>query len=320
MNVGDLCATQSARQFTKHNNDIHMEGPQGSVKGDEGDNAELATVSTANGDVMLYGLADLLTLPGSDERGATGLLRELLTAPSVRERERAIRYRLDEIGFEWLAYYSASASASGPAHRSCLMTCAHLEWTKRYLAQSYHEVDPRHELTRRSSLPLVWDEAWIEDALGERVQSPRVRGFVEELRDSGMGSGVFVRIPAKEGSNGETTVISLGASTSTRRWIDDKVLGEALVLALSLHDYLSNHVQFSRVEAATEACRLHATGLPAKQQAVLRHVAHGLTDRAIAQQLGVSLHTVDYYLRQLRQHFAVHNRVQLISAAAHLLE
>lgn len=320
MNVGDLCAQRSARQFTKHNNDIRAEGPQGPLEGSMGGDAGLGTVSTAGGEVMLFGLADVVTLPGSNERGATGLLRELLTAASVRERERAVRFRLDEVGFEWLAYYTVSASAAGPARRACFMSCAQVEWTKRYLAQSYHEVDPRHELTRRSSLPLVWDEAWIEDALGERVHSPRVRGFLDELRDSGLGSGVFVRVPAKEGAAGETAVVSLGASTSTRRWIDDKVLGEALVLALSLHDYLSNHVQFPVAEAAADACRLHATGLPARQQAVLRHVAHGLTDRAIAQQLGVSLHTVDYYLRQLRQHFAVHNRVQLISAAAHLLE
>lgn len=317
MNVGELRA-EAARGFIAHD-DLRIPN-EVLARTRHRDAALVPAESLAPlGDVVQYQLRDLVQLADAHQRPATGLLRQLLTAASARDRERVIRRRLDDVGFEWLAYYTLTRLANGSIRRSCLMTFAHVEWTRRYFEQSYHDLDPRHEQIRQSSLPMVWDADCVEDALVERAQTPRVRGFTQELRASGMGSGVFVRVASEAHSPVQHGVISLGSSVSSRRWIDDRVLGEALVIGLSLHDYASHHVQMVDDAVETSDACLHASGLPAKQQAVLRHVADGLTDRAIAQKLGVSLHTVDYYLRQLRQHFAVHNRVQLLAAASHLL-
>jgi len=318
MDVGDICAERTVHGFMVHDEFRMKDEPAPRVERNGGHDIR-ADSAGAEGAVTLYGLADLVHLSDASPRPATGLLRQVLTAASGRERERVIRRRLDDIGFEWLAYYTLSRSTNGSPRRACLATFSHAEWTRRYFEQSYYEVDPRQDQIRQSSLPLVWDIGYVEDALSSRAQTPRLRSFMQDFRDSGMGSGVFVRVPTDSQSPIEQAVISLGSSGETRRWIDDRVLGEALVIGLSLHDYVSQHVQLPDATEETEVDCLHASGLPPKQQAVLRHVAHGLTDRAIAQQLGVSLHTVDYYLRQLRQHFAVHNRVQLLAAASHLL-
>jgi DNA-binding CsgD family transcriptional regulator len=318
MGVGDIHAERAARGFMAPD-EYGTETPAPAARCIAGCGLGTEPENSAS-DVRLYGLADLIQESDASQRPATGLLRQLLNAASGRDRERVIRRRLDDIGFEWLAYYTLSHAPGGAPRRACLATFAHAEWTRRYFEQSYHEVDPRQEQIRQSSLPLVWDIDWVEDALGGRAQTPRVHCFTQDFRGSGMGSGVLVRVPTDSQSPIEHAVISLGSSGSTRRWIDDRVLGEALVIGLSLHDYVSHHVQFrDAAQEQANVCCLHASSLPPRQQAVLRHVAHGLTDRAIAEKLGVSLHTVDYYLRQLRQHFAVHNRVQLLAAAAHLL-
>lgn len=269
--------------------------------------------------VTLYGEADLVLSSDPHSGGLSRLMRDLLAATSARQREAVVRERLDEMGFEWMGYYTVSPQPGGTVRRAFLTTYAHRDWAKRYFDEHYDDVDPRQVKQPRSSLPLAWDISHLDSCL-DAAPSPRTRRFINELQDAGIYSGVFMRVPA-HAQAAEQAVISLESSAPNRRWIGDRVLGDALAFGLSLHDYMSQHVRIPAAAASggNPACGSSAGGLPALQQAVLKHVVHGLTDREIAQQLQVSEHTVDYHLRQLRQRFAVHNRVQLVSAAARVL-
>ena len=127
---------------------------------------------------------------------------------------------------------------------------------------------------------------------------------------------------ASSAGSGERIIISLASDLANRRWMGDKTLGDALVLCLSFHDYMAQHVVLPESTAAGEEDRAGTdapNGLPPLQAAVLGHVVNGLTDHQIAKQLNVSSHTVDYHLRKLRQRFAARNRVQLVNAASSLL-
>jgi DNA-binding CsgD family transcriptional regulator len=270
--------------------------------------------------VTLYSEAELISLSNPHHGGLSRLMRDLLAATSARQRESAIRERLDDMSFEWMGYYTVSQQPGGAPRRAFLTTYTQRDWVKRYFDEHYEDVDPRQVRQPRSTLPLTWDIAYLDDCAEARPPSPRTRRFISELQDTGMFSGVFLRIPSQAHST-EQTMISLVSSAPNRRWIADRVLGEALAFSLSLHDYMSQHVRIPAEVLAdgTQACGVAAGGLPALQQAVLSLVVHGLTDREIAQRLQISGHTVDYHLRQLRQRFAVHNRVQLASAAAHMV-
>lgn len=268
----------------------------------------------------LYGEADLVLLPAAQRGGVPRLVNDLLAAGSARQREAVVRARLQAMGFEWMGYGCTGAGpGAGAALQACLATYMHAAWAERYFGRRHDEVDPRLLAPPRSSLPLVWDLQDIEANLAARPALARARHFADDLAASGIGSGIFLRIASATGSQ---AVVSLMCGTPDRRWIGDRVLGEALTFALSLHEFLSQHVQLPQdpgAPAQAAAGPAAAGNLPAIRQALLRLVVHGLTDKEIADRLQVSLHTVDYHLRQLRQRYGVRNRVQLANAAAQAL-
>jgi DNA-binding CsgD family transcriptional regulator len=293
------------------------EGPQ---QRDAAAGASNGAPGSAASGLRLYGEADLVPLAGAQRGGVPRLVNDLLAAGSARQREAVVRTRLHGMGFEWMGYGCIDAGQGAAAPRQAyLTTYMHDAWAGRYFGQRYDEVDPRLLAPSRSSLPLVWDLQDIEANIAARPAPARARRFVDDLAGSGIHSGIFLRIAAAAGPQ---VVVSLMCSAPNRRWIGDRVLGEALTFALSLHEFMSQHVQLPQgpgapVPAATRAAA--AGGLPAIRQELLRLVVHGLTDKEIADRLQVSLHTVDYHLRQLRQRFGARNRVQLVNAAAQAL-
>lgn len=269
--------------------------------------------------VTLVDEDELIPIARADERGSSRFARDLIATTSARQRESVVREKLDGIGFEWLGYYTSRRLAAGGASRTFVRTYAPTEWSQQYFEQRYHEVDPRLVRQQRSSLPLVWDLRSIDETIEQQPASPRSRRFQSDLHGSGIGSGIFCRVVTTDSQMVEETAISLVSSEASRRWIDDRVLADALTFALSLRDYLSQRVRIDAPvvnETGDDAAGGGAGNLPPAQQAVLRHVASGLTDREMAHELGISPHAVDYHLRQLRRRFGVRNRVQLVAAAA----
>jgi DNA-binding CsgD family transcriptional regulator len=103
-------------------------------------------------------------------------------------------------------------------------------------------------------------------------------------------------------------VISLLSRTSGSHWITDSVIGQGLILGLSVHEYVSRH---TRIVGAAGTGRIE---ISATQQDILQHLLQGRSDKEIANRLDLSSHTVDYHMRQLRRRFAARNRVQLVNA------
>jgi DNA-binding NarL/FixJ family response regulator len=62
--------------------------------------------------------------------------------------------------------------------------------------------------------------------------------------------------------------------------------------------------------------RLHHTGLTQREYDVLRHAAAGRTNPEIAEQLGLTRHTVTGYLRNAMRKLNARNRIELITKAA----
>lgn len=273
------------------------------------------------GGVTFFDESQLEPLACDDDRSASRFVRDLIGAGSPRKRESIVRERLDEMGFDGMGYYADWRQPDGTSTRAFLTTYAPKEWATRYFEEHYHEVDPRNLKQRRCSLPLVWDLGAMKDMAERRPPCTRVRRFIDEMEECGLRSGVFQRL-VFPGAQPDEAVVSLVSGEPSRRWIDDGVLGAALTLALSVNDYLSGYVRLPKpqpTQQSDEPAAPPGSRLPATQRAVLWHVAHGLTDRQIAEKLSLSSHAVDYHLRQLRQRFAVRNRVQLVAATAHLL-
>lgn len=258
--------------------------------------------------LQLYSEEQLL-LPETSERRERmpGIVTDLLDAEGVDARKRLVRGMLHAIGFEWLGYGTFSQVRGQAQPLSFFASYAEPDWLQRYFSERYYEVDTRHQAAPASSLPLLWDATQL-DAQADQDLTTHRRRFLDDFRASGIRSGLFLRLASPLQAN-ERTVISLMSALPTRRWITDGVIGQALMLSLSLHEYLSRHARLP-VATVTARCEMSTT-----QQHVLQHLLHGRSDKEIAYRLQLSAHTIDYHMRQLRRRFAARNRVQLVKAA-----
>ena len=265
-------------------------------------------IRAAGGDVLLYTEQQLQRVDDEGPAvsdGSPRLIPQLLAATSSAQREALVREMLHEMGFEWFAYGCEVQHGGRSMPRSFLTSYSHPQWTRRYFGERYHEVDPRHSDAPRSGLPLVWELRDLDVQLRTHRLSGRALRFADDLRDCDIRSGVFFQLPSATAAN-ERISISLSSSKPTRAWIDERVIGQALTLGLCMHELISRHLRPSQDESEH---------LSALQHRILQCLRCGQSDKEIAHVLKMSVHTIDYHMRQLRRRFAVRNRVQLINAA-----
>jgi DNA-binding CsgD family transcriptional regulator len=263
---------------------------------------------------LLYSQEHLLPLPATQLQGQVpSLVGELLGAQGTGERQRLVQSALQAVGFEWLGYGTVTQQHGRSIPLSFLTSYAHPAWLQRYFSQRYHEVDTRHQDAPCSSLPLIWDIDELGKSQGAGELTGRQRQFLDDFRDSGIRSGVFFRLASPTRAN-EHTVISLMSATAHRGWIVDSVLGRALTLGLSVHEYLSRHAHLPEATPQPAA----RNEMSATQQHILEQLQQGRSDKEIAYRLHLTSHAVDYHMRQLRRRFAARNRVQLVNASVEL--
>lgn len=265
---------------------------------------------------QFYGESDLPRPVSGPARadGAAGLLGMLLSADGDVARGGVVRGMLQALGFDWLGHSLVAVSHGRLRPLRVFTTYAHPDWITRYFAAQHHDVDPRCEHATPSGLPLVWDTALLADFFAGDPASGDVavhrRRFLDDLRASGMGSGVMFRVASPHGVN-EHTLISLTSRTTGRDWITDGVAGQALMLGLSVHEYLTHR---TRPQAAGPEDEAGDITMSTTQRDILGQLVDGRSDKEIAHRLQLSLHAVDYHMRQLRRRFHARNRVQLLNA------
>ena len=214
-----------------------------------------------------------------------------------------------------LAYGAVSLQNGYPSPLSFCTSYANPEWTQRYFSQRYNELDSRQLVLPVSGLPLAWDVGDIEVAppdpfAGKQAAAMR-KQFATGLRTCGIGSGLLFRVGSPSHGN-EYTVVSLQSKASRDNWYSDSVVGQGLILGLSLHEYLSLG---STLPPELSEARIEMPAMSSRQQYILELLLQGRSDKEIAYKLKLSAHTVDYHMRQLRRRYAARNRVQLVTAA-----
>jgi DNA-binding CsgD family transcriptional regulator len=232
------------------------------------------------------------------------LLADLLAAGSAPERDALLRSRLCAIGADWVGHARVTQPPGEPAWLSAFTTQAPEAWASHCLQVGHLLTHAEGSEASASVLPLAWD---LERAVA--LAGPAAGPAIDGLRAAGGGSGLVFRLPALEPAPVWSFVCLVSRNRHTD-WIGDHGLGSAVTLGLCLHEFLSRHVQQTGVPCAEPAAVL----LPA-QRHILRCLSLGWSNKEIARCLSLSLHAVDYHLRQLRRRFDVHNRTQLVRAA-----
>ncbi|MBX3621608.1 MAG: autoinducer binding domain-containing protein [Rhizobacter sp.] len=244
------------------------------------------------------------------------LLHRLLSAPTPQARQHEVRSLVQALGFDTLVYGRFTLDGERWLPQAFCTTYADEPWLQRYVCASYHRVDPRLACALGSSLPCIWSVDSLATALAADDTAPSLtHAFVDDLRSTGIASGALLALPGLAlglQPGVERHVVSLGSRRPGTAWLDDARLGQVLTLGICLNELYTRHLPMPT--QALPAGVAHPT-LSALQRAILDCVAHGLGDKQIAARLSLSLHNVDYHLRQLRRRFAVRNRVQLTQAA-----
>lgn len=240
------------------------------------------------------GMCDCMLGHGGDMRIAT----DLLAVRDSEERMRLVRGMLSVIGFRELAYMTVR-----PGDEACGRSWAIEANTRRhfgaeYFDAGYHLHDPRLASVLRSNAPLAWDMQWLVQAWRRDGAPPSLRGLFQALEEDDIRSGVMFGITIVP--SGLRAVVSLGAGTSSRDWIDCNVLTQALTLGLSLHRAMSEPAHNGQQDELSEM-----------QLRILTCLGSGLSDKQIAQRLQTTAHNVDYHLRMLRRRYGAANRIQL---------
>ena len=245
-------------------------------------------------------------LPGEPHVPSSRLHAELVNEPCPRRRAAIVRQALRHIGFEWLAYVTMTVRPNGPAPEAFLATYAHRDWAARYFEQALWAADRRLVLAGRSTVPLMWTldslAAPLDRDAGRHAQALEV---LAAMAAHDVRCGLFHALPTSDPH--EYAVISLTAPSASCDWMDDGVVGQAMLLATSLHELVSK---------ATHAGDDGSTmALSSTQRRVLERLCDGHGDKRIAAELGMTTHNVDYHLRALRRRFGARNRVQLAQMA-----
>ena len=241
-------------------------------------------------------------------RGATHPrpLAALLEARDAEERRRAIDDMLAGTGCDWLAFGALVPARDAVRPVSMCTANADPRWIRHYCAESYFEVDPRLADATRSSLPTAWTLEQLEAAATDAPARAPARRFVADLAATGMRGGTFLVLPGD--SEGRRHFVSLLARDPDQRLLSGETIGQVLAIGFCLHEY---YTRYSGLPDRPEP----AAALTPVQREILGHVARGESDKRIAHHLCISSHAVDYHMRQLRNRFAVHNRVQLAQAS-----
>lgn len=237
-------------------------------------------------------------------------LAALLAARDADERCRAIDAMLAATGCDWLVFGALVPSRDTARPVSMCTAHADPQWVRRYCAEGYYDVDPRLADAARSSLPAAWTLTQLEAAAAEAPSRAPLRRFVEDLAGTGMRGGSVLVLPGD--ADGRRHFVSLLARDPDRRLLSGELVGQVLTIGFCLHEY---YTRYSDLPDRAEP----AAVLTPVQREILGHVARGESDKRIAHHLSISSHAVDYHMRQLRNRFAVHNRVQLAQASRQML-
>jgi LuxR family quorum sensing-dependent transcriptional regulator len=220
-------------------------------------------------------------------------------ARSVDElRDRLLRltktFGVERIIAGMLPDLNAATTESQPA---ILLADWPTEWLSRYFSRGYVSIDPTIRTIRISNKAFTLDQmpAFIaEDPISKLVMN--------EAREFKLFEGITVPLMTAEGKPGG--FYFAGQHLDMR---------ESTIGILSL---LANYAFAKAVmlDGAVSA----APALAPRQMDVIRWAAEGKTDWEIGMILDVSEHTVDKYLRQVKEKLGAANRVQMIATAIRL--
>jgi len=180
------------------------------------------------------------------------------------------------------------------------------DWMEYYVEKNYEALDPVRKYMYISPSAFTWDRL-----MRQPVMTTRQHAFMKEGDEAGLHNGIGVPLRGPRGA-----IAGVGAASSAGGVaLDDPNL-------LSRVNLLS--YQFYTVYLSLEAKRLAEGGEPEhiylndREQEILQWCAAGKTRVEIADILGISVHTIDWYNRNILRKMRVSNMMLAAFKALHM--
>jgi len=226
-----------------------------------------------------------------DESALRNYLEKLSTADEPDDIWSAVFDFLHVLDFEKISYHVIPTFSTGGAIDMTVATDGFSdEWLCHYIEDQLHLVDPIPAFALQSTKPFLWSEI---ESLTELTKPEK--SYIEEMMDFEACNGLAVQVFGPSGLNGYFGL----AFTQKSRVIDPLDLHEIQwVCQLAHHRYCD----FVKAVSADVT-------LSAREREVLEWVAKGKSNSAIAKIIGVSIHSVDAYMRRIYAKLGVNERV-----------
>ncbi len=173
------------------------------------------------------------------------------------------------------------------------------EWVDRYLEKDYLRLDPVLFGCFQRFTPVNWKQLdWSSRA---------ARSFFLDALDYGVGSQGFT-VPVR-GPKGQFALFTVNDDTSDAQW--EKFIDETeRSLVICAHEFNKKALVFDKSEATSLAQPLS----PREVEAVT-HLAKGFSRAQIAQEMGISEHTLRVYIEAARHKLGALNTTHAVARA-----
>jgi DNA-binding CsgD family transcriptional regulator len=171
-------------------------------------------------------------------------------------------------------------------------------WTRFYVGRRLHEHDPVLACLEHYGGPFTWG-----DMRRDRRFSGLTQDTFDRARDHGWTDGLVVPIPRGAGRYG---LVSLAAR---RDDFSPEAKGVISLMAIAFHQHV-------RALALMEGFPRPPAGLTDRERECLQLIARGLSDKAIAQDLGIAEVTARSYFEGARRKLKAHTRPETVAKAA----
>lgn len=219
-------------------------------------------------------------------------------APTIEDTADSLSGLASDFGFSMfvLATFTGPGSLTDPY---LLASSWDPEWEERYLQQHYILDDPVvARAVRGSAGPFRWSETRQDPGVTKRGER-----ILDEARTFDMNDGIFIPVYGARGCEG--TLVFGGT---------DVDLGPSDMKALHLAGLYSYNHSFKLALEPLDA-QPSTTELTGREIECLRWTAAGKTSSAIADTLGLSRHTVDWYLKEATLKLGARNRTHAVAEA-----
>ncbi|MGO8739195.1 helix-turn-helix transcriptional regulator [Rhodoblastus sp.] len=170
-------------------------------------------------------------------------------------------------------------------------------WTQFYIRNRLHEHDPVLANVDVYRAPFTWNDL---------RRDGRFKGLTHEAFDRahefGWVDGLVAPFPRGGGRYGLVSV------AARREIFSQEAKGLVALMAAAFHQHV-------RTLAATEGFPRPPAGLTERERQCLRLIAHGLSDKAIAHELGIGEATARGYFEGARRKLKAHTRPETIAKA-----